>query len=574
MKSLLSSFAGKPKSLQPPPDEFADELRKLFYANPPRPCRPHVLTEIAWSMSELISAVRRMKVNKAADEVGLVVELLQHAPNLFLQELLRLYNHVLHTGDVPTSWHKTVFRMLAKFVKAKATTDFRPIADVRLLYKTFACLVLGRIESVLDAHQPEEQHGFRKGRRIEEHLLTANTVLDKTLAANIPLWVISIDFSKAFDRVSWTALWSALAQHGVSAHLIWILQELYAGQLGVRGDDGESSRLFQISGGVRQGCVLSPRLFCAVLQLAMGGWRRNVDAAGIDLYDNLPKLLDVRFADDVFIFTTSSRHAAWILDELVRCCSHVGLILNPKKTKIITTEAQAQPQLTTPCGLTVEILSGGTTHRWLGCLVSDEGSGNTTADVDFHLQSASRAFHANRHILCDRNVSVVDRLKFFDRAISPIACFAAGHRTIYSADLHRLDVHFRKHLRQIVGAPPDTNWDDPWHDVLHHWNVRAMGFWARLHRPTWSSNCLRQHWNLAMYVINLPSTRWVKRVLAWDPVGTRVPGRPKNSWATSLENFARWKGWNDWQVMATNAESPSRFCDEYVNFMFPTRNER
>ena len=91
--------------------------------------------------------------------------------------------------------------------------------------------------------------------------------------------------------MSWTALWSALAQHGVSAHLIWILQELYAGQLGVvRGDDGESSRLFQISGGVRQGCVLSPRLFCAVLQLAMGGWRRNVDAAGIDLYDNLPKL--------------------------------------------------------------------------------------------------------------------------------------------------------------------------------------------------------------------------------------------------------------------------------------------
>ena len=77
-----------------------------------------------------------------------------------------------------------------------------------------------------------------------------------------------------------------------------------------------------------------------------------------------------------------------------------------------------------------------------------------------------------------------------------------------------------------------------------------------------------------MYVINLPSTRWVKPVLAWDPVGTRVPGRPKNSWATSLDNFARWKGWNDWQVMATNAESPSRFCDEYVNFMFPTRNER
>ena len=151
----------------------------------------------------------------------------------------------------------------------------------------------------------------------------------------------------------------------------------------------------------------------------------------------------------------------------------------------------------------MEILSGGTTHRWLGCLVSDEGSGNTTADVDFHLQSAPRAFHANRHILCDRIVSVLDRLKFFDRTISPIARFAAGRRPFNSADLHRIDVISANICVRLL-----IQWDDPWHDVLHHW------FWARLHRPTWSTNCLGQHWNLAKYVINLPNTRWVKRALA------------------------------------------------------------
>ena len=45
--------------------------------------------------------------------------------------------------------------------------------------------------------------------------------------------------------------------------------------------------------------------------------------------------------------------------------------------------------------------------------MSDEGFGDTTADVDFNLQSASRAFHANRQKFCDGNVSVLDRLKFF-----------------------------------------------------------------------------------------------------------------------------------------------------------------
>jgi len=48
---------------------------------------------------------------------------------------------------------------------------------------------LGRIEHQLDDHQPEEQHGFRRGKRIEEHLLTANVFLDKALDVGIPVWV-------------------------------------------------------------------------------------------------------------------------------------------------------------------------------------------------------------------------------------------------------------------------------------------------------------------------------------------------------------------------------------------------
>ena len=63
-------------------------------------------------------------------------------------------------------------------------------------YKVFAYLVLGRIEATLEQRQPEEQHGFRSGRRIEEHLLTANIVIDKTLLANVPLWIASLDLSK------------------------------------------------------------------------------------------------------------------------------------------------------------------------------------------------------------------------------------------------------------------------------------------------------------------------------------------------------------------------------------------
>ena len=72
-----------------------------------------------------------------------------------------------------------------------------PIANVRILYKVFTYMVLARVEPVLKANQPEEQHGFRAGRRLAEHLVSANLVIDKLLAVGKPVWIFYIFFSPA-----------------------------------------------------------------------------------------------------------------------------------------------------------------------------------------------------------------------------------------------------------------------------------------------------------------------------------------------------------------------------------------
>ena len=286
---------------QPQPVEFANMLEQLFAGNLGMPMVRPYLTEAPWTMAELKKAIARLKANKAADDAGLVAELLHRSPQVMLEALLHLFRRVLLTGRVPETWKQTIFNMLPKTRGTKSTSDFRPIAVVRLLYKTFAYLVLGRIKATLDTAQPEEQHGFRADRRIEEHLLTTNIVLDKTLSLDVPVWIVNLDLSKAFDKVKWENLWEALSKHGVSDHMLWVLQCMYYGQTGRIGDNRTDGDWFCIRGGVRQGCVLSPRLFSCVLEVALGCWRRKVGNAGMDFQDGMHTLLDRRFADDILL---------------------------------------------------------------------------------------------------------------------------------------------------------------------------------------------------------------------------------------------------------------------------------
>ena len=102
--------------------------------------------------------------------------------------------------------------MLPKHGRAKVPAEYRPIASIRI----FAYMILGRVEALLEAAQPEEQDGFRSGRRIEEHLVTANLVIDKSWSVNMPIWIISLDLSKAFGRGHWPSLRRALSQQGIS----------------------------------------------------------------------------------------------------------------------------------------------------------------------------------------------------------------------------------------------------------------------------------------------------------------------------------------------------------------------
>ena len=89
--------------------------------------------------------------------------------------------------------------------------------------------------------------------------------------------------------------------------------------------------------------------------------------------------------------------------------------------------------------------------------------GDHTADVEFHLHAAARAFWANKWILRDRHVPLSRRVKFFEAVVTFVACFGAGHRKISIPHLRKLDSEWRRLLRSMVGPPSGLDWSLLWH---------------------------------------------------------------------------------------------------------------
>jgi len=113
--------------------------------------------------------------------------------------------------------------------------------------------------------------------------------------------------------------------------MIWILHNLYRNQEGQVFAD-VCSRSFPLRGGVRQGRVLSLRLFSSVLEMAMACWRASVENLGLHLRDGGPALLDLRFAADIIFCGGSSYHVVGtLMDKLVEILAAMGLQLNVEK---------------------------------------------------------------------------------------------------------------------------------------------------------------------------------------------------------------------------------------------------
>jgi len=88
---------------------------------------------------------------------------------------------------------------------------------------------------------------------------------EKAIEQRMALYIVFIDFTKAFDSLGRDALWRIMMKYGCPPRLLAVIKAFHTDMRATVTVNGETSDFFQVLHGVKQGCILAPTLFALFL---------------------------------------------------------------------------------------------------------------------------------------------------------------------------------------------------------------------------------------------------------------------------------------------------------------------
>ena len=160
------------------------------------------------TMDEMARAVTDLKDGKAPGGDGIPAEVWKHGgDNLFSRLQHQLITNAWEVGSVPQPWKDASIVTIYKKGDRTDCGNYRGISLISIAGKIFARILLNR----LSTHEtpevlPEIQCGFRGNRSTVDMLFCLRQLQEKCIELDRPLYMVFVDFSKAFDKVWRTGL--------------------------------------------------------------------------------------------------------------------------------------------------------------------------------------------------------------------------------------------------------------------------------------------------------------------------------------------------------------------------------
>ena len=181
-----------------------------------------------FTTEEIQAAIHRLKKGKAKDSSGIRAEPLKICSVDTKEKIRTIFNDIAQQDDfTPNSWRRIRIQVILKKGDREDPGNYRPICGLPILYKLFATVLYARLAPSLHKVQPPDQAGFRPNHRCEDHFTVYRILQQRSREWGVPLYSSTIDFTKAFDSIKHSAIWSSLRYYGIKPACVKLLQKLY-----------------------------------------------------------------------------------------------------------------------------------------------------------------------------------------------------------------------------------------------------------------------------------------------------------------------------------------------------------
>jgi hypothetical protein len=261
--NIFTTFlASKYKNIQSDTSNF---LKMISCRMPQIQREANTELEHPFTIKELRNAVDKAKHRKSPGPEGICHKFYKHIWDCSKNDLLDIVNNMYLDGVVSKEQKHGHIVCLPKVDNPVCPENYRPLnilnTDCKLLTRILAYRLRPWMEDVL--HQ--NQYCGRNGKSIYDAVATVRDIIAYAEVTNASIYLLSIDFSDALDKISHTYLFSIIMEYGISANFCQRLRNIYADAISTLTMNGHKSKPNKIRSGVRQGCPLSMLLFAVCI---------------------------------------------------------------------------------------------------------------------------------------------------------------------------------------------------------------------------------------------------------------------------------------------------------------------
>ncbi|CAG4971803.1 unnamed protein product [Colias eurytheme] len=262
--------------------EKADLFASLFAKNShldasqlSPPSLPHCgyhMPEIRIKQKEVLKLLRNLDVDKASGPDGIPALVLRNCAPELSPILTRLYRLSYSTGVVPESWKIANVQPIPKKGSRADPNNYRPISITSILGKVMERLLNKNLMLYLEGNDllSDHQYGFRRNRSTGDLLVHMTHTIGQAIDGQGEALAVSLDISKAFDRVWHESLLCKLPSFGICPDLCtWISNFLRNRSFQVT-VEGCSSDIHLVNAGVPQGETKSIKVYTNISRSTFG----------------------------------------------------------------------------------------------------------------------------------------------------------------------------------------------------------------------------------------------------------------------------------------------------------------